>query len=43
MMLTSQRFKPPGVQSGVNENTRDGFEALRVIRNHHGEFMTFPD
>ncbi|RGP61347.1 hypothetical protein FLONG3_10581 [Fusarium longipes] len=25
-------FKPPGVQSGVNENTRDGFEALRISR-----------
>ncbi|EEU34671.1 uncharacterized protein NECHADRAFT_44650 [Fusarium vanettenii 77-13-4] len=25
-------FKPPGVQSGVNENSRDGFEALRISR-----------
>lgn len=31
-MLTLPRFKPPGVQSGVNANTRDGFEALRVIK-----------
>ncbi|KAK1855165.1 2og-fe oxygenase family protein [Colletotrichum chrysophilum] len=27
-------YKPPGVQSGVNENTRDGFEALRISRVH---------
>lgn len=26
----SHGYKPPGVQSGVNENTRDRFEALRV-------------
>ncbi|KAH7026710.1 uncharacterized protein B0I36DRAFT_366237 [Microdochium trichocladiopsis] len=25
-------YKPPGVQSGVTENTRDGFEALRISR-----------
>ncbi|KIL87875.1 2og-fe oxygenase family protein [Fusarium avenaceum] len=25
-------FKPPGVQSGVTEHSRDGFEALRISR-----------
>ncbi|KPM44140.1 hypothetical protein AK830_g2475 [Neonectria ditissima] len=25
-------YKAPGVQSGVNENSRDGFEALRISR-----------
>ncbi|KAK2603584.1 hypothetical protein QQS21_004264 [Conoideocrella luteorostrata] len=29
-------FKPPGVQSGVNENSRDGFEALRTKLTRKG-------
>ncbi|KAF5516747.1 2-oxoglutarate-dependent dioxygenase gloE [Colletotrichum siamense] len=33
-MLKNYDYKPPGVQSGVNENTRDGFEALRISRVH---------
>ncbi|KAI3319052.1 hypothetical protein HD806DRAFT_301268 [Xylariaceae sp. AK1471] len=28
----SHGYKPPGVQSGVNENSRDGFEAIRISR-----------